>query len=180
MGGPVGGHSQGVTPVVAVAVQQGLAVQAEAGLILGVVVVRLLVQGHKEGSSLDGIQSSLVLAGAEEGLARLCPLQSGAQGQGGQWGPCGRWRTPPPQTPDLAGPSGRNLCPTCSTSTQSDVARCRHGHQCPGYRGSYRRQGAPCQWACPLPGLWAQVLGALRVGPCPHGALVPSPGRERC
>lgn len=57
--------------------QQGLAIQAEAGLIVGVIVVRLLVQGHKESSTLNGIQGSLILARAKEGLASLCPLHSG-------------------------------------------------------------------------------------------------------
>lgn len=64
-------------PVVAVAVQQGLAVEAEAGLIFGVIALRLFIQGHKESSALNGIESSLVLARAEEGLAGLCPLHSG-------------------------------------------------------------------------------------------------------
>lgn len=68
--------SRGVVPVVAVAVQQGLAVEAEAGLVLRVIVVRLLIQSHEERSALDGIQGSLVLARAEEGLACLCPLHS--------------------------------------------------------------------------------------------------------
>lgn len=72
----------GTTPVVAVAMQQGLAIEAEAGLVIRVVVVRLLVQGDKESSTLDGIQSSLVLARAEEGLACLCPLHSGGTGAG--------------------------------------------------------------------------------------------------
>lgn len=56
--------------------QQGLAVEAEAGLVFGVIAVRLLIQSHKESSALDGIQGSLVLAGAEEGLAYLSPLHS--------------------------------------------------------------------------------------------------------
>lgn len=57
--------------------QQSLAVQAKAGLIFGVIAVRLLIQGHKESGTLNGVQRSLVLAGAEEGLACLCPLRSG-------------------------------------------------------------------------------------------------------
>lgn len=56
------GWGHWATPVVTVAVQQGLAIEAEAGLLLGVVLMRFLVQSHKKGSALDGVQGCPVLA----------------------------------------------------------------------------------------------------------------------
>lgn len=72
-------------PVIAVAVQQGFAVEAETGLIIRVVTVRVFVQGHKESSTFDGIQGHLVLARAKELLTCFCPLYPGDARSGKQW-----------------------------------------------------------------------------------------------
>lgn len=69
--------SLGHIPIVAVTVQQGLAVEAKIGNVVRVATVGLFIQCHEERSALNGIQSDLVLAGAEEGLTCLCPLYPG-------------------------------------------------------------------------------------------------------
>lgn len=80
--GPARAGEPGLVPVVAVAVQQGLAVEAEGlASFLWVVVVRLPVQSHGKNAALDGCPGSLVLARAEEGLACLRHSTLRAQGQ---------------------------------------------------------------------------------------------------
>lgn len=111
---------------------------------------------------------------------RACAHSSlGHKGREGSGVPVGGGGPPPPPRTWQDRPGGipAPLAPPPPSQTWLDAAMATSA---PGYRGSYPRQGAPCRWACPLPGHWAQVLGALRVGPCPRGVLVPSPGRERC
>ena len=76
--------SLGHLPVIAVAMEQGFAVEAKTGLIVRVVAMRIFIQGHKESSTFDGVQRHLVLARAEEGLTCLCPLYPGDTRSGKQ------------------------------------------------------------------------------------------------
>lgn len=66
-----------VIPVVAFAVKEALGIAVQRlDRVLGVKALLRVIQGHKEGRFLNGIQGHLVLSAAEVGVASVGPRRS--------------------------------------------------------------------------------------------------------